>query len=130
MFTIEQLKAAHAQVKSGADYPAYVQEIIKLGVNGYTTYVSDGHTVFYGKNNQEARWDAKYAEKEIADESNKEQFLADIKAHQLGKSDYPTFCAQCAQSGIEKWIVDTARMTCTYYDKAGNEILAEVIPGA
>lgn len=32
MFTAEQLKAAHSQVKSGADFPAYIQDIRKLGV--------------------------------------------------------------------------------------------------
>ncbi|WP_350068626.1 DUF1398 family protein [Imperialibacter sp.] len=29
---------------------------------------------------------------------------------------------------IEKWIISMDQMTCTYYDKAGNEILMEQIP--
>jgi hypothetical protein len=32
-----------------------------------------------------------------------------------------------AQSGIEKWTVDTGRMTMTFYDKAGSEMLVEQI---
>jgi hypothetical protein len=32
-----------------------------------------------------------------------------------------------AQSGIEKWTVDTGRMTMTFHDKAGREMLAEQI---
>jgi hypothetical protein len=32
-----------------------------------------------------------------------------------------------AQSGIEKWTVDTGRMTMTFYDKASTEILIEQI---
>ena len=28
-----------------------------------------------------------------------------------------------ADSGIEKWTFDTNKMTITYYDKGGNEIL-------
>ena len=32
------------------------------------------------------------------------------------------------KSGIEKWVVCLQKMTCTYYDKAGNEILTEQIP--
>jgi uncharacterized protein YbcV (DUF1398 family) len=47
----------------------------------------------------------------------------------LGKTDYLTFCNDCAKSGIEKWIVRLEEMTCTYYDKAGNDILVEKIPG-
>ena len=31
------------------------------------------------------------------------------------------------ESGIEKWTVDTGRMTMTFYDKAGREMLVEQI---
>lgn len=31
------------------------------------------------------------------------------------------------QSGIEKWTVDTGRMTMTFFDKAGRELLVEQI---
>ncbi len=27
MFTVEQIKAAHSKVKSGADFPSYIKEI-------------------------------------------------------------------------------------------------------
>ena len=30
MFTLEQIKQAHSQVESGADFPSYIQEIKKL----------------------------------------------------------------------------------------------------
>ncbi len=29
MFTVEQIKTAHSKVKSGADFPAYIQDIKK-----------------------------------------------------------------------------------------------------
>ena len=32
-----------------------------------------------------------------------------------------------AQSGIEKWTVDTGTMTMTFYDKTGREMLVEQI---
>lgn len=127
MFTIEQIKAAHAKVKSGADYPNYVKDIILLGVTHYDNFVADGHAVFYGGNSQ-AEWTAKYEPLEVAATCNKEQFITDLKAHQQGKTNYPTFCSDCARSGIEKWIVKLDKMTCTYYDKAGNEVLQEIIP--
>ncbi len=44
MFTVEQIKTAHSKVKSGADFPAYIQDINKLGVASYETFVTDGHT--------------------------------------------------------------------------------------
>jgi len=47
MFTLNELKAAHSKVKSGADYPAFVQEIIKIKVAGYETHVDNGNTILF-----------------------------------------------------------------------------------
>ena len=128
MFTIEQIKTAHSKVKSGADYPGYVQELIALGVNSYQTYVTDGHTVFMGSDNFTAQMPAKYAILEIAGDSDEIAFKTALKLHQQGKTDYPTFCADCARTGVEKWVADLIKMTCTYHNKMGTEILVETIP--
>lgn len=128
-FTIDQIKAAHSKVKSGADFPQYIHDLKQLGVVSYETYVIDGHTDYAGNNNYQTSSPAKYDTLTIADKSDAETFKSDLKAHQQGKSDYLTFCKQSAQSGIEKWAVLLEKMTCTYYDKAGNIILIETIPG-
>lgn len=128
MFTVEQIQAAHSKVKSGADFPNYMQDIIQLGVTSFETFVKDSHSVYFGKNNFTAKSEAKYSDLEISETVNKEQFILDLKLHQKGGTDYMAFCKDCAKSGIEKWIVTMDKMTCTYYDKAGNEILVEVIP--
>ena len=128
MFTIEQIKQAHSKVKSGADFPAYIQEIKKLGVTYYETFVADGHTDYYGANTYKASSASRYDALPIAEVSGAEHFKADLKAHQQGKTDYLTFCKDCAKSGIEKWTVCMDKMTCTYYDRAGHEILIEEIP--
>ena len=128
MFTVEQIKAAHSKVKSGADFPAYIQDIKRLGVTFYETYVADGHTDYFGVNDYKTSSVARYDALVIAPVANIEQFKTDIKAHQQGKTDYPTFCNDCEKSGIEKWAVCMEKMTCTYYDKSGNEILIEQIP--
>ena len=128
MFTLEQIKLAHSKVKSGADFPAYIKEIKTLGVTFYETYVTDGHTGFFGNNDYKVSTTAKYDVMFIAETSNTPQFKADLQAHQQGKTDYLTFCNDCAKSGIEKWAVSMENMTCIYYDKTGKEILAEQIP--
>ncbi len=128
MFTIEQIKEAHGKVKSGADFPVYIQELKKLGVAYYETFVFDGHTDYYGANDYKTTSPAKYEVLKVAESSNVEQFKADLIAHQQGKTDYPTFCNDAAKSGIEKWAVRFDKMTCTYYNKAGNEIVVENIP--
>ncbi|MBK8389395.1 MAG: DUF1398 domain-containing protein [Saprospiraceae bacterium] len=128
MFTIEQIKAAHSKVKSGADFPAYIQEIKKLGVTHYEAYVTDGHIDYHGANNYTANVPPKYEPLTIAETCQSESFKAELVAHQQGKTDFLTFIKMCATYGIEKWAICMDAMTCIYYDKLGNEILVEVIP--
>ena len=128
MFTIQQIKTAHSKVKSGADFPSYIQEIKALGVIYYETYVADGHTDYYAINDYKTSSEAKYKVLTISKTVNKEQFMLDLNAHQQGKTDFPTFIKMCATYGIEKWNVCMNKMSCTYYDTKGNEILVEEIP--
>lgn len=128
MFTVEQIKAAHSKVKSGADFPSYIREIKQLGVTHYEAYVSDGHIDYHGADNHTAKVPEKYETLAIADDTNIDEFKAELLAHQQGKTDYLTFIKMCAATGIEKWIISINQMTCIYYDKAGKEILVEQIP--
>lgn len=128
MFTVQQIKDAHSKVKSGADFPKYIQDIIALGVTAFETFVFDNHTVYYGINNFQTSSEGFLETLTIAEQSNIEQFKADLKSHQQGKTDYMTFLKDCAKSGVEKWIVAMDKMTCNYFDKAGNEMIVEIIP--
>lgn len=128
MFTVEQIRQAHGKVKSGADFPKYIQEIKVLGVTAYETWVKDGHTEYFGKKNYRTSSHAKYEDLDIANTNNKEEFKLYLKIHQQGETDYFTFCKQSAETGIGKWFVCLDKMTCTYYNKAGNEVLVEQIP--
>ena len=127
MFTVEQIEQIHLKVKSGADFPKYIQEIKELGVIGFETWVKDNHTEYFGENNLSTSSTPKYAELFISENCNKENFKKRLKEHQEGKTDYFTFCKDCAETGIEKWVVNLDKMTCIYYDKIGNEILVEQI---
>lgn len=129
MFTAEQIKEAHSKVKSGADFPKYIQEIKGLGVTAFETWVIDSHTEYFGKNHYQTKSEPMYENLLIADNSDKEKFNHYLQIHQQGETDYFTFCRDCAETGIEKWFVCLDAMTCTYYNKAGKEILVEQIPG-
>lgn len=129
MFTIQQIEEAHSKVKSGADFPNYIRDLIQLGVKGYDTFVADGHAEYFGKDHYQVSSGKKYEELSIAGNDNISQFRQYLKIHQQGQTGYADFCSHSAQCGVEKWRVDTAAMTCTYYDKAGNIVLEEKIPG-
>lgn len=128
MFTVAQIKEAHSKVKTGSDFPSFIQEIKKLGVTFYTTYVTDSHTDYHGIDNFTVSSSPKYNALTISQHSDIIQFKTDLKSHQLGETDYYKFCIHCAQSGIEKWSVCMEKMTCTYYDKSGTAVLTEFIP--
>ncbi|HEY4325241.1 MAG TPA: DUF1398 family protein [Mucilaginibacter sp.] len=128
MFTEQQIKDAHSRVKTGADFPRYIQEIKKLGLVTYEYLVIDGITVYRGENNYEVRSAAKYNPLTIADTSSAPALRHTIAIHQRGQTDFMTFCNQAANAGVEKWVIDTKKMLCTYYDKRGNNMVAEPIP--
>jgi uncharacterized protein YbcV (DUF1398 family) len=128
MFTLQQMKAAHAKVKSGADFPAYVREIKKLGLLHYDFMVKDGRTAYHGANGFQVSGDPIYGEKTISVEPSPTAVKQIIAEHQQGKSDFLTFCTLAAGAGVERWIVNTEAMLCSYYDLSGHSMVAEPIP--
>lgn len=128
MFTVEQIENAHSKVQSGADFPNYIKEIEELGVKSFETWVKDSHTEYFGDNGYTTKSKAKYADLTIENSVDEEKFIKQLKSHQKGETDYMKFCKDCAETGIEKWIVNLNNFTCVYYDKAGSEILKEEIP--
>lgn len=128
MFTVEEIEFAHSKVKSGAEFPKYIQEIKELGVVKFETFVEDSHTVYFGKDDFRTNSKAKYAPLQISEKGSLEKFMKYLKIHQNGETDYFTFCRHCAETGVEKWIVDLHAYTCTYFDRNGVEVLVEKIP--
>jgi len=128
MFTIEQIKTELVKVKTGADFPAYVQELKKLGVVWYETFVSDVHSFYQGKNGHSVSSPPLFPPIEIEDTASEKTLKDAIVRHQKGETDFPTIRSQAAAAGVNKWIVNIEDLTCTYYDKAGKIILVEKIP--
>lgn len=130
MFTVSQIEQAHEKVTSGADFPQYIQEIKAMGVNAFETWVCDSHTDYYGKEDFHVTSAPQYEPLSISNITNEAQFRHYLQIHQQGLTDYITFCTHCAETGVEKWTVSLEEMTCTYYDKQGNKVVTEQIPGA
>ena len=61
------------------------------------------------------------------DTSQHETFLQHLRRHEQRQTTYLEMSRGLAESGIEKWTVDTGRMSMTFYDKAGREMLVEQI---
>ena len=55
------------------------------------------------------------------------RILEHLSRHERHETSFLNMSRGLAESGIEKWTVDTGRMTMTFYDKAGREMLVEQI---
>ena len=128
MFTIEQIHKAFGKVKSGADFPQFVQDLKAVGVTHYDNFVSDGRTKYYGINDFTLDGESKYPKMEVNSKSSADKLKHANTIHQQGQTDYPTFCQQASEAGVEKWTTHMIEMTVTYLDKEGNELAVEPIP--
>ncbi|MCG2794100.1 MAG: DUF1398 domain-containing protein [Weeksellaceae bacterium] len=128
MFTLAQIEAAHSNVQSGKDFPEFAKKIKEMGVSSVETFVEDGSTTYYGMDGSQVTSAQQYAPLLIFGLVNPEKFLADLRHHQQGYSDFFQFCKDCSDSGIYKWVVDLGAKTCTYFDSQGNHIFEEKIP--
>ena len=61
MFQLKDIKEAQSKVKSVPDFPAYIQELIKLSVTKYYTFVYDDLAVFFGDNDYQIQSESKYS---------------------------------------------------------------------
>jgi uncharacterized protein YbcV (DUF1398 family) len=128
LFTIGQIHEAFKKVKSGSDFPQFIQDLKSIGVTHYDNYVADGRTKYYGANDFAVDGETKYPSITVNANSSAEKLRHSIFIHQQGQTDYPTFCLQAADAGVEKWTTNILQMTVTYLDKHGNKLVVEPIP--
>jgi len=65
---------------------------------------------------------------QVNDISSSDRLKHPISIHQRGQTDYPTFCRQAADAGVEKWMTHLIEMTVSYSDKKGQKLAVEPIP--
>lgn len=128
MFTKEQLQETLSKVRTGKDYPKLVQDLKLLGVIKYEHLVSSGANVYYGNSNYPIVIKSEGLHLSVNETSSSEKLKNALKIHQAGETDYPTFCKEAAESGVDKWIGDLSKMTVSYIDKSGRTLLTEAIP--
>ena len=128
MFTLRQIEDAHSKVKSGADFPQYIRDLIAMGVSRYSIYVNDAHAEYIGNDGHTVLSEAEYEKLHIISDTDIIKFKEYLRAHQQGNTNYFTFCENSAEAGIYKWEIDIVNKTCTYYDSFGNFVLEEKIP--
>jgi uncharacterized protein YbcV (DUF1398 family) len=127
MFTAKQIRDEHNRVKTGADYPRYIQTLKAMGITHYEFGVANSLNTYFG-NQHQVTDEPKYEHLFIADKSSKDALSHAIAIHQQGQTDFQTFCQMAAAAGVGKWVADLSKMVVLYLDKKGIPLLAEPIP--
>ncbi len=125
MFTIEQINAIHDRLGSAKTLGEYVRALKALGVERYDSYLADGHSEYFGQDGQTIVSPPVHEAFPVAATGQRDTFFQHMGRHERHETTYLEMSKGLAQSGIEKWSVDTDRMTMTFYDKAGTEMLFE-----
>jgi uncharacterized protein YbcV (DUF1398 family) len=127
MFTLEQIDDLHARLGQADTLLDYVRALQAIGVETYDSYLTDGHSEYSGKDGHKVISPPAHDKLSIAEASNREDFLKHLRLHEQGTTSYIEMSEGLAASGIEKWTVDTRKLTMSFYDKAGNAMLVERI---
>ncbi|GHO46379.1 DUF1398 domain-containing protein [Ktedonospora formicarum] len=125
MFTLEQLNEIHDRLGTIEDFSQYVRALQLLGVEKYDSYLADGHSEFFSKEGYKVVSPSVHDMLQISDISDREKAQEHLDLHNQGKTSYLEMSKGLADSGIEKWTVDTSSMTFACYDKQGNILLTE-----
>jgi uncharacterized protein YbcV (DUF1398 family) len=88
---------------------------------------ADGHSEYLGQGGHRVVSPPVDEVLPVAENSQPEMFLRHLSRHERRETTYLEMSSGLAQSGIEKWTVDTGRMTMTFHDKTGSEMLVEQV---
>jgi uncharacterized protein YbcV (DUF1398 family) len=127
MFTIEQINHLHAKFGSAKTLGEYMRALGAIGVDRYDSYLADGHSEYFGQEGHKIVSPPEHEVLAIAESSQRELFLEHLGRHERRETSYLEMSKGLAESGIEKWTVNTGSMTMKFYDKAGAEMLVEQI---
>jgi uncharacterized protein YbcV (DUF1398 family) len=127
VFTIEQINEIHERLGKQTTLPKYLLALNAIGIDKYNSFVTDGHSEYFGKDDYKVISQAAHKKINICNESDKQAFLDHLRLHEHGKTSYIEMSQGLADSGIERWVFDTNNMTLIYYDVEGLEMLVEKI---
>jgi uncharacterized protein YbcV (DUF1398 family) len=125
MFTLEQINEIHDRVGNEDTLALYLQELREIGVDRCDSYITDGHSEYFGKDGYKLVSPPAHEKLVVAETSNRETFLQHMNLAEQGKTSYLEMSRGLADSGVGKWTFDTQEMTLTYFGKDGSAMLVE-----
>jgi hemoglobin len=123
VFTLEEIEELHDRLGSAEMLSEYVQALAALGIESYESFVCDGHSEYLGRGGHRVTSRAVHDELPVAEISDRDAFHEHLTRHERGETSYLEMSKGLADSGIDRWRVDTHAMTMTFYDRSGQAML-------
>ena len=127
MFTIEQIHDIHERLGSRERFTEYVRALNAIGVERCDSYISDGHSEYFAEDGRSVVSAAVHELLPVVDASDRDKVVEHLGLHELGRTSYLEMSKGLADSGVQKWTIDTNAMTLTYVDKQGRGLVTEAI---
>lgn len=125
-FTLEAIQVAHQQY-SGSDFPKLVAVFKAMGMESNTVNLLEGVIVYRHKNGETLIVHQTPIAVDIPEQADISKAILDLKRHQRGETDFPTFSLAMAEDGIVEWTTRMDERTCSYYDRKHEAVIVEAI---
>jgi uncharacterized protein YbcV (DUF1398 family) len=81
MFTLDQINDIHKRLGKQTALPEYLKALKAIGVDIYDSFITDGHSEYFGKDNQKVVSPPVHKTLTIANKSNREGLLKHLSLH-------------------------------------------------
>jgi uncharacterized protein YbcV (DUF1398 family) len=127
MFTLEQVTDIHDRLGNRDTLGGYLRALRDIGVEAYDSYVTDGHSEYFGADRKMLVGPAFHETFAIAEAGDGDKSLRYTQQVGDGGFGYVEMSRALADDGVEKWTFDTEELTINYLDKVGNVLLREKV---
>jgi uncharacterized protein YbcV (DUF1398 family) len=125
VFTLAQIDDLHTRLGRAETLADYVRGLAALGVVRFESFLVDGHSEYVGADGQRVVSPPHHEVLAVAEVSDRAAFSEHLRRHRDKETSYVEMSRGLAASGVEKWVVDTAALTMTYCDRAGDVLLVD-----
>src|SRR5215467_15657523 len=98
MFTLEQINNIHDRLGNAATLAQYLEALKNIGVDKCDSFITDGHSEYFGKGGHKVVSPAVHEELRVAETSNRERFLEHLNLHSQGKTSFTEMSRGLADS--------------------------------
>lgn len=126
-FSLSAIQQAHQQY-TGVNFPKLFQAFKAMGITINTVDIQNGTTVYTHQSGEQITDKGVKSTVPISHHTDKEQLQESLKQHQIGETDFPSFCDEMARGGIYKWHISIDAGTCAYVNLKNEIVIVERIP--